>query len=201
MNTPVIVVTGPIASGKSTVAGVIAADGGSLLDADKIANGVLEVEEVKERVLREFGSSVIDGSGAVSRGKLGDIVFSDPEKLKSLNNILYPYVKKKIDEEVLNIIGKVRYIVLDAVLFFQYKFNFKEDFVVVTKAAENVRIERLIKRDSIEEDEAEKRVEAQRPLYSDWEKGDAVINTFCSIEELKAVAEKIRNDFLDSNAD
>ena len=66
MNTPVIVVTGPIASGKSTVAGVIAADGGTLLDADKIANGVLEVEEVKERVLREFGSSVIDGSGAVS---------------------------------------------------------------------------------------------------------------------------------------
>jgi len=201
MNIPVIVVTGPIASGKSTVAGVIAADGGSLLDADKIANVVLEEKEVKERVLREFGSSVIDGSGTVSRGKLGNIVFSDPEKLKSLNNIIYPYVKKKIDEEILNIIGKVRYIVLDAVLFFKYKFNFKEDFVVVTKAAENVRIERLIKRDSIKEDEAEKRVEAQRPLYSDWEKGDVVINTFCSMEELKAVAEKIRNDFLDSIAD
>ena len=201
MNTPVIVVTGPIASGKSTVAGIIAADGGFLLDADKIANGVLETEKVKEKVLREFGSSVIAGSGSVSREKLGDIVFSDPEKLGSLNNILYPYIKKKIEEEVLNIVGKVRYIVLDAVLYFQYKFDFKEDFVVVTKAAENVRIERLVRRDGVDAAEAEKRVEAQRPLYSDWDKGDVVINTVCSMKELKAIAETVRNDFLNSNAD
>ncbi|MCD6379835.1 dephospho-CoA kinase [bacterium] len=201
MNTPVIVVTGPIASGKTTVAGVIADDAGFLLDADTMANEVLEEEEVKKKILREFGGSVLTVSGSISRRKLGDIVFSYPEKLESLNNFLYPYVKKRIDEEVLSILGRVRYIVLDAVLFFQYNFGFEVNFVVVTKAVESVRIERLTKRDGIEIGKAEKIVMAQRPLYADWEKGDVTINTDCNMEEMKSIAEKIRNDFLNSNGD
>jgi dephospho-CoA kinase len=95
----------------------------------------------------------------------------------------------------------VRYIVLDAVLFFQYNFGFKVNLVVVTKAAESVRIDRLVKRNRIEIDKAEKMVMAQRQLYADWEKGDVAINTDCQIEELKSIAGKIRNKFLNTKVD
>jgi len=201
MDTPIIAVTGAIASGKTTVAGVIAADGGSLLNADNIANEVLEEKGVKEKIIREFGNRVIDGSGLISRRRLGDIVFYDYKKLKNLNRLIYPYVKRRIDEEVLNILSKAKYIVLDAVLYFQYKFDFKVDFVVVTKADENVRIERLINRDGIETAKAKKIIEAQRPLYDDWEAGNVIINTDCHIDKMKSIAEQIRNNIFNNNTD
>ncbi|MDZ7860017.1 MAG: dephospho-CoA kinase [Candidatus Krumholzibacteriota bacterium] len=199
MDTPVVVVTGPIASGKSTVARIIADNGGVLLDADKIANLLLEDRKVRERVLREFGKKVTDDSGLISREKLGRIVFSDREKLELLNRILYPYLKRRVEEEILSVDGSVKYIVLDAVLFFQYKFDFEEKLVVVTRAPENVRKARLAARDGIDKEEAEKRVRSQRPIYKDWEKGDIVIDTDCSIEEVKDYALKLRADFIDKS--
>jgi len=197
MNTPVVVVTGPIASGKSTVAGIIADNEGVLLDADKIANLLLEDGKVIEKVLLKFGKNVTDDSGLISREKLGKIVFSDREKLELLNRTLYPYLKRRIEEEILSVGSSAKYIVLDAVLFFQYKFDFEKELVVVTRAPEKVRKARLVERDGIDKEEAEKRIRSQRPIYKDWEKGDIVIDTDCSIDEVKDKAIKVRAHFID----
>ena len=88
------VITGSIASGKSTVVNLLKERGFSVIDADVIAHEQLEI--CKGEIVREFGEQILDEAGRIDRKKLGAIVFNEPKKLKNLEQILHPKIKAEI---------------------------------------------------------------------------------------------------------
>src|SRR5579872_1341266 len=91
--------TGGIASGKTTVAGVFAQLGAKIIDADRLGHEAIRGPgETYEQLIREFGAGILDATGAISRSKLGRIVFSDSEKLRRLNAIVHPRIIARTEE-------------------------------------------------------------------------------------------------------
>ncbi len=197
MKVPLIVVTGPIASGKSTVARVMAEGGGVYVDGDALAHAALEDPGFTEKLGEEFGPEVMDGDGRVTRLRLAGMVFSDQKKLDRLNRLIRPYVKKLARERLMELAETSKYIVLDAVLFLQYKFRLKADLVVLTDAPEEVRIRRMMRRNGFDRKEAELRIERQRDLFEDWEKAGVRLDTDIPIAEVRKEAARIRDEFLE----
>ena len=197
MKVPLIVVTGPIASGKSTVAKAMAEGGGVYVDADILAHEALEDPGFIARLQEEFGPEVIAGDGKVSRLRLARTVFPDQKKLDRLNVIIRPYVKKLAREKLKELAETSKYIVLDAVLFLQYKFRLKADLVVLTDAPEEVRIRRMMRRNGFDRKEAELRIERQKDLFDDWEKAGVRLDTDIPLAEVRKEAARIRDGFLE----
>ena len=101
MRVPVIGVTGPIASGKTTVARIIAAAGGALVDCDALGARALETPEARSSIVAAFGAGVLGAGGAVSRRKLARVVFASDRDLERLNRIVRAPLKRIITREVL----------------------------------------------------------------------------------------------------
>ncbi|MGM0484137.1 MAG: dephospho-CoA kinase [Candidatus Krumholzibacteriota bacterium] len=194
--TPIIVVTGAIASGKSTVAEILAGGGGTLIQADQLAHKALEMDDVIDSIRMEFGDRAITESGTVSRGALGSIVLNNREEMEKLNSIVEPAVTGIINRAVEEAAVDAEYIVLDAVLFFKYTFQFREDLVIAAEASEETRIQRLMRRNGLTREEAESRVAAQRYLYPGWERCDMRIDTDRGLRQLKAEVADMRNKIL-----
>jgi dephospho-CoA kinase len=196
MRTPVIGVTGPIASGKTTVARILAAAGGALVDCDALGGRALEDARVRRAIVAAFGRRVLDPRGAVSRRRLGRVVFADDGALDRLNRIVRGPLKRIITREVMERRAHAPYIVLDAVLLFQYKFRFKVDCAVVTRASRATRLARIMRRDGISRRDALARIERQRTLEGGWAMADATIATDGSLERVRTEAARIRDRFL-----
>ncbi len=196
MRKPVIVVTGGIATGKTTVSRAIAADGGFVVDCDRIGHEALDTKAVTRAVTAAFGKCILTPSGRISRIKLGRIVFADQSELDLLNRTIRPFLKRMISAEVIGRRKSTEYIVLDAVLYFQYKFRFKVDLVVRTVASKETRLERLAKRDGLERGEAQGRIARQESLAAGWRKADISIRTDGPVERVIEKADRIRKRFL-----
>jgi dephospho-CoA kinase len=89
--------TGPIGCGKSTVASWLAERGAAVIDADDVAREVTQPgEPAADRILAEFGHAVRGPDGSLDRAALGQIVFSDPERLRVLEGIVHPAVRPRL---------------------------------------------------------------------------------------------------------
>jgi dephospho-CoA kinase len=196
MKIPLIVITGPIASGKTTVARVMADRGGVYVDADTLAHEALTDPRFVAKLGEEFGEEVLSGDGKVSRLRLAGVVFSDQEKLDRLNEIIKPFVKGLAEEKLRELEKTARYIVLDAVLFLQYKISFKADLVVMTDAPEEVRIRRMMRRNGFDREDAVLRIERQKDLFEDWKKAGLKLDTDMPLVEVRREAARIRDEFL-----
>jgi dephospho-CoA kinase len=196
MRKPVIVVTGGIATGKTTVARALAAREGSVIDCDRIGHKALDTKAVKRALTRAFGRGILKPSGRISRIKLGRIVFADQSKLDLLNRSIRTILRRMISAEVMRRRKSAEYIVLDAVLYFQYKFRFKVDLVVRTVASKESRLERLAERDGMERKEALDRIARQESLAAEWRKADISIRTDGPVERVIERTNRIRERFL-----
>ena len=171
-----IAITGNIASGKSTVERIFEELGFDVYDTDKIAHKILEnSEEVK------------GAFGTVDRKEIAKIVFSNPEKLKLLESIIHPKVK----EELLKIFNHNEKVVFISVpQLFESGFDILFDKIIFVTADENLRKERLIKRNSLTPEEAQKRIDAQKE-DGKIAKSDFVIENNLDLEKLKSQVEDI----------
>lgn len=158
--------TGGIASGKSAVAGMLRELGFKVLDADSLAHKVIEPGNLAyEEVLREFGPGIQEPSGKIDRGRLGAIVFADPEKLKRLNAIVHP----RVEEEVLRQFkewerdGVRDAVFVEAALLVEAGYLRNLDGLVVTWCRPEQQLERLESR-GLSAEEAAQRIAAQMPV-------------------------------------
>ena len=176
-----IAIVGNIASGKSTLEKILEEKGFKVYDTDKIAHGILEYSD---EVLKEFGTN--------NRKELAKIVFSDTEKLKILESIIHPQVKDKL----LNIFKTEENIVFVSVpQLFEAGFEELFDKIIYITANENIRKERLIKRNSFTPEEAQRRINAQNE-DDKKEKADFVIENNSSLEILHNNLKKILNQLI-----
>ena len=201
MRVPVIGITGPIASGKSTVARVIAARGGALIDCDALGARALDAVDVRRRLVAAFGAGILGPRGSVSRRKLARVVFQSDRNLDRLNEIVRRRLKRIISEEVMRRREDAPYIVLDAVLLFQYTFRFKIDYVIATNSSPARRARRIMRRDGVSRAEALARIERQRKLEEGWRRADVVIGTDRPLTRVRRDAARVRDRFLASAAE
>ncbi|MDP4119826.1 MAG: dephospho-CoA kinase [Bacillota bacterium] len=195
----IIGLTGTSGAGKSTVAALMADYGCAVIDADKLSRQALASgSHLIPFVKAAFGNNVLNSDGSINRKELASLAFSSQENAKKLNEIVHPWVIYKT-LEIIKWYREKQYelIVLDAPLLFESSIDAICDYVVVVTAAKDVRVERIIKRDQITEDEALLRINAQQNDSFYRRKSDFTILGDSDSDNIKRsvkeVIDKIRN--------
>ena len=183
------VITGSIASGKSTVVNLLKERGFSVIDADLIAHEQLEI--CKCEIVEAFDEQILDETGKIDRKKLGAIVFNEPKKLKNLEQILHPKIKAEIffKASQLERLGQVYFV--DIPLFFEKKERYAEfKNVAVIYAPKELLLSRLMSRNGLNLEDAKARAELQMDIEQKKKMAKFVIDNSNDRENLKLELEK-----------
>ncbi|MDP4092705.1 MAG: dephospho-CoA kinase [Bacillota bacterium] len=183
----VIGLTGGIGSGKSTVAALLKDLGAEVYDADKIAKDLVEEDKgILNELIDVFGNCIINSKGELDRKLLGDIVFSNEDKLLALNTIMHKHVGEKIKViiEKCKSERKTPVLVIEAAIPIKRGFLDLVDEIWVITASKPVRIKRIIQRSSVTEEKANKIIESQISDDEYLKLADKIINNDRSFDEL-----------------
>lgn len=170
----IIGITGSIASGKSLVTNYLLNSGYKVIDSDKISHDVLFIEEVKQKLINSFDYSIIENN-QINRKHLGQIIFNNKEKKELLQSIVFPYIIKEINNQIEK--NKDEHLLfLDAPLLIEYNLLYLVDKVIVVNIDKNIQIERLMKRDNIDYDYANNKINSQLSLEEKIKYADYIIS-------------------------
>lgn len=190
----VIGLTGGIASGKSTVSAMLRDLGLNVLDADKVAREIVEPgQRAYNDIVREFGPQVVAPDGSLDRKVLGDLVFSQPELRMRLNQITHPRLWEVFDHRMKEMPPGTRIVIWDVALLLETNMDRRVDEVWLVWVDEARQIERLMKRDSLSEAEAESRLRAQMSIGDKMKRADRLIDNRGSVEETRATVTRFYN--------
>ncbi|MFF7989753.1 dephospho-CoA kinase [Kitasatospora xanthocidica] len=183
--------TGGIGAGKSEVSRLFAAHGAVIVDSDVIAREVVAPgTDGLAAVAAEFGPRVLREDGTLDRPALGAIVFADPERLKALNAIVHPLVRARSAElEAAAAPGAV--VVHDVPLLAENGLASLFDLIVVVDAADEVRLDRLVRLRGMAEAEARARMDAQASRVDRLSIADLVIDNGGGLAELSARVDEV----------
>ncbi|HPD99894.1 MAG TPA: dephospho-CoA kinase [Bacillota bacterium] len=163
--------TGGIASGKSLVSSYFEELNIPILDADKIYKNLLKTNKLLyNEIKKTFNLEDF------TLKDLGEIVFDDQIKLKTLNKIAHPYVIRHFAEQLKKMAKTEEFVVLDIPLLFEAKMENYCDVIICVYVDEIIQIERLMKRNNLTKKEALKRIESQMPLSEKCKISDFVID-------------------------
>ncbi|MBQ7990316.1 MAG: dephospho-CoA kinase [Oscillospiraceae bacterium] len=179
----IVGLTGQSGSGKSTVSRIFSDNGFYVIDADKVSR---EVTSQGSPALTEIAAAfegTVDSEGRLIRRKLGDMVFSDENKLKRLEGIVFPYILKRIAELAEGAEGDV---LIDAPTLFKAGADKMCDVVVSVTADEDIRLARVTKRDGITEKQARERFASQYGTDFFVRHSDHIIENNGTVLELEA---------------
>ncbi len=160
-----VALTGNIASGKSTVAQMLAERGATIIDADVLARRAVEPgTPAYQRIVERWGDAVLAPDGCIDRAALRGIVFSSPAELEQLNAIVHPEVERMRDRLVRDAFERGdRIVVCDIPLLFERHLGENFDRIILVDAARPVRLERLVNDRGLREPEAMDMIAAQMP--------------------------------------
>lgn len=181
---PRIVLTGGIASGKSSVARLLAEKGAVVIDADVIAREVVEPGTTGlAAVVDRFGQQILDDTGALDRATLGRIVFADPQARRDLEAIIHPLVRARTAELAAR--APADAVVVNVIpLLVETGQAEAFDEVIVVDVDEATQVARMRSRDGLTEDEARARLEAQATREQRLAVATQVIDNATSFEAL-----------------
>lgn len=180
---PLIGLTGGIATGKSAVTTILREQGLKVIDADQLVKSIYETEECREFIQREF--PVAWENGAINFPKLREIFFQDLKSKAAIETFIYgrlPEAFKKATQELKD----QNFCIYDVPLLFEKKLNKKTDLSIVIYTPRDIQLVRLMKRDSISKDSAERILDAQMDIEEKKDLADFVIHNDGSLEELAA---------------
>ncbi|MEJ7760497.1 MAG: dephospho-CoA kinase [Gemmatimonadaceae bacterium] len=185
--------TGNIASGKSTVADMLALRGATIIDADVLSREVVEPgTPALEAIAYRWGTSVLDENGALDRAALRRIVFQNENELGVLNDIVHPEVIRRRTAEVEAARERGETIVVCVIpLLFEKRFTDQFDAIILVDAPRSMRLERIVRDRKIAETEAMKMIAAQMPADLKRARADYVVENAGSIEALEMEVDRI----------
>jgi dephospho-CoA kinase len=180
-----IALTGSIATGKSTVASLLALNGMRVIDADTISHEILELHA--SWVADTFGSEYLR-LGKVDRAKLGEFIFSNVDAKKTLEEFLHPKIKAEILERSEKQ-DKLKFpYLIDIPLFFENNnYDIAESVVVYTPS--HIQLERFMKRNGYSQEESLKRIATQFPIDEKKERATWVIDNSKNLKHLQKECE------------
>lgn len=188
--------TGGIGAGKSEVSRLLASYGAVLVDADKIAREVVEPGTVGlAAVVDAFGAEILTPEGTLDRPRLGAIVFTDPERLATLNAIVHPLVGAR-SRELEAAAGPDSVVVHDVPLLTENGLASLYDLVVVVDAAPETQLDRLVRLRGMSEADARARMAAQATREQRREIADLVIDNDGPLQELEPQVRKVWDELI-----
>ena len=153
-----ICITGKTGTGKSTIALSLAKKlNGLYIDIDKIGHQATSDNDISKKLCNIFGDNILDKTGIIDRKKLGNIVFSDTDKMQILTDITWEYMEQELDEILLQ---KQPYFIFDWALLPKVKYWDMCDIKILVTSDDNIRKKRILERDHISKEYLEKRESA-----------------------------------------
>ena len=192
----IIGLTGGIGSGKSVASDKFASLGITVVDADVASRTVVEpgMPALKE-IESHFGPEIIAGDGQLDRTKLREFIASDAEERKWLESVLHPRIGEQITKEISE--SSSPYTIFVAPLLLETNSDNMCSRVLVVDVAEEVQIQRTIKRDQMLGEQIEKIVAAQMSRKERLEKADDVLENAGTIRELQDQVEELHHKYLE----
>lgn len=178
--------TGGIGSGKSTVSALLEGHGAAIVDADRIVRELQQPgEAVFDAMVAEFGPSIVAADGTLDRRAVADIVFGDEEALKRLNAIVHPAVGVRMAEQLAELAGTDRVVILDIPLLVESGRNDLAAVIVVDVDPE-VAIARLVEHRGFSDADARARIARQASREERLARAAVVLDNSGTLDELKA---------------
>jgi dephospho-CoA kinase len=185
----VIGLTGNIATGKSVVRRMLGHLGAYTIDADALTHRVYtKGAPGYQQVIDKFGKWILNKDNEIDRAKLGNLVFSDPEAMRQLEDIVHPLVRQAADILVKRATQSV--IVIEAIKLLEGDLRNVCDSIWVTNAPEETQVERLVKKRGLSREQALDRIHSQSPQSQKVTVANMVITNTGSYDDLwKQVSE------------
>lgn len=183
----IIGLTGGIATGKSTVATMMAEEGLPVVDADVIAREVMEIDGAAySQVVTTFGTEILHDDDSINRAMLGERIFSDERLRLKLNAIVHPIVRSEL-------VAKAKayqregheHVVMDIPLLYESELFYLVDKVLLVYVTPELQLERLMSRDQSGIEQARSRIQAQMPIDEKVDRADGVIHNHGTKQETR----------------
>ncbi|MCB9097785.1 MAG: dephospho-CoA kinase [Arcobacter sp.] len=187
-----IALTGGISTGKSTVCNLFKLHGFLTIDADKIAHKLLD--ENSHKIATMFGEQYVE-NGKVLRKELGKIIFSNEENKLKLEALLHPLIKEEIIKESKVFEEQNKPYFVDIPLFFE-KMHYPIPKSLVIYTPKDLQIDRLMKRDKIDEEEARLKISNQMDIEEKRKLADMVIDNSKDLKHLQNEVERIIGEII-----
>lgn len=187
-----IALTGGISTGKSTVCNLFKLHGFLTIDADVIAHKLLD--ENSSKVASMFGNQYVQDN-KVLRKELGKIIFSNEENKLKLEALLHPLIKNEIIKESKIFEEQNKPYFVDIPLFFE-KMHYPISKSLVIYTPKELQIQRLMKRDNIDENEAKLKISNQMDIEEKRKLADMVIDNSQNLKHLQNEVERIIGEII-----
>ena len=188
-----VVLTGGIATGKSTVAKFFSSEGFNIIDADKIAHLMLDLHQ--DKIAELFGQHcVVDGK--VARKELGKLIFANPSEKLRLEKLLHPLIFDEIERQSIELDTLKKRYIIDIPLFFESKgrYPIKRSIVVYTEP--NIQLQRLMLRDGSTKIEAQQRIDSQFPIEEKRDLATYIIDNSKDLKNLHQECIRVKEELL-----
>lgn len=182
-----IALTGGIATGKSYVAGRFREAGVPIVDADLLAREVvLPGTPALAAIRKRFGPDAVRRDGTMDRIRVAQIVFKDKRARLDLEAIIHPAVVKAINDFFNALPKRTPFAVADIPLVFETNREKDFDAIIVVACPRDMQLQRLMERNKLSKEDAEKRIAAQLPIDQKVKKATYVINNDGTFEQTDA---------------
>ena len=193
----VIGITGSSGAGKSTICKMLKNEYKvKIINADKVAKKLSRKgTSYTIEIIEKFGKDIVDEEGEIRRKRLAELIYNDSEKRKKLNNCTFKYIKKEIEKLVKKEINTDNTVIIDAPLLFECELDKLCDKVIGIISKRELQIERIVARDNIDYETAEKRLNAQETNEFYVKKCNEIIENNNDIFKIEESVEKIAKKY------
>ena len=187
----IIGITGGIASGKSIVTEFLRQQGYQVIDADQVVHELQEPgERLYQALLSTFDSSILQEDGRLDRPKLGAMIFGNPELLEQSSQIQNQIIREELAGRRDLLAETEDIFFMDLPLLFELQYEEWFDQIWLVDVTEKTQLSRLMSRNALSQEEAEKRIAAQLSLREKRKRADVLIDNNGSLE---ATRQQIRD--------
>ncbi len=188
-----IVLTGGIATGKSTVVQFFLEESFYVIDADKIAH--LMLDRHQQDIADLFGSEyIVDGK--VDRRALGGLIFFNPKEKLRLEKLLHPLIFSEIERLAIQQDKLKKPYIIDIPLFFESKGRYPIKKSILVYAPKERQLERLMKRDGSNNKEAQQRIDSQLPIEKKRSLSTYLIDNSKDLKNLQHECVRVKEQLL-----
>ena len=182
----IIGITGGISSGKSTVTEFLRRQGYQVIDADQVVHELQEPGgRLYQALLSTFGSSILQEDGRLDRPKLGAMIFGNPQLLEQSSQIQNQIIREELAGRRDLLAEMEDIFFMDLPLLFELQYEDWFDQIWLVDVTEETQLSRLMSRNALSQEEAEKRIAAQLSLQEKRKRADVLIDNNGSLEETR----------------
>ena len=187
----IIGITGGIASGKSTVTEFLRQQGYQVIDADQVVHELQEPgERLYQALLSTFGTAILQEDGRLDRPKLGAMIFGNPDVLARSSQLQNKIIREELAHRRDLLAETEDIFFMDLPLLFELQYDNWFDQIWLVDVSEETQLSRLMNRNALNQEEAEKRIAAQLSLREKRKRADVLIDNNGSLE---ATRQQIRD--------